>query len=97
MLVVLFGAVGLVAVVGCLDAVLFPAPGFFVLLTTYARSRRQKHNVTAKRGDTFTAGCCPIVDLFRGTMFMATPLIVAAPISFLLARQRDVAAIQKDY
>ena len=41
-LVILFGAVGLSAVVGYLDYVLLPALGFFVLLTIYAVWRRQK-------------------------------------------------------
>lgn len=40
-LVILFGAVGLAAVVGYLDYVLFPALAFFVLLTIYALWRRQ--------------------------------------------------------
>ena len=35
-LVVLFGVVGLSAVVGYLDYVLFPALGIFILLTAYA-------------------------------------------------------------
>ena len=45
-LVVLFGFVGLSAVIGYLDYVLFPALAFFVLLTIYAlwrkRSREQR-------------------------------------------------------
>ena len=45
LLVVLFGFVGLSAVIGYLDYVLFPALAFFVLLTIYAlwrkRSREQ--------------------------------------------------------
>ncbi len=41
-LVVLLGAVGLSALVGYLDVVLFPALGFFILLTIYALWR--KHN-----------------------------------------------------
>lgn len=40
-LVILFGAVGLSAVVGYLDFVLLPALAFFVLLTVYAVWRRQ--------------------------------------------------------
>lgn len=40
LLVVLLGAVGLAAVVGRLDLVLFPALGGFVLLTAYALRRR---------------------------------------------------------
>jgi mercuric ion transport protein len=41
-LVILFGAVGLAAVVGYLDYVLFPALAFFVALTIYALWRRQQ-------------------------------------------------------
>ena len=41
-LVILFGAVGLSAVVGYLDFVLLPALGFFVLLTIYAVWRKQR-------------------------------------------------------
>lgn len=41
-LVILFGAVGLAAVVGYLDFVLLPALAFFVLLTIYALWRRQQ-------------------------------------------------------
>ena len=40
-LVVLFGAVGLSALVGYLDYVLFPALGIFVLLTLYALWRKR--------------------------------------------------------
>ncbi len=39
-LVILFGAVGLSAVVGYLDFVLLPALAFFVLLTIYALWRK---------------------------------------------------------
>jgi mercuric ion transport protein len=39
-LVILFGAVGLAAVVGYLDLVLFPALGIFILLTIYALRRK---------------------------------------------------------
>ncbi|MEO1638939.1 MAG: mercury resistance system transport protein MerF [Pseudomonadota bacterium] len=39
-LVILFGAVGLAAVVGYLDLVLFPALGVFILLTIYALWRK---------------------------------------------------------
>lgn len=39
-LVILFGAVGLAAVVGYLDLVLFPALGIFILLTNYALWRK---------------------------------------------------------
>lgn len=42
-LVVLFGIIGLSALVGWLDAVLFPALAFFVGLTIYALWRRQQH------------------------------------------------------
>ncbi len=42
-LVILFGAVGLSAIVGYLDLVLLPALGFFVLLTIYAVWRRQRN------------------------------------------------------
>jgi mercuric ion transport protein len=41
-LVIIFGAVGLVALVGYLDYVLFPALAFFVALTLYAFWRRQQ-------------------------------------------------------
>ena len=41
-LVVLFGVVGLSALVGYLDYVLFPALGFFIALTIYALWRKQK-------------------------------------------------------
>lgn len=43
-LLVLFGIVGLSAVVGYLDYVLLPALAFFVLLTIYALWRRQTRN-----------------------------------------------------
>jgi len=46
-LVILFGAVGLSALVGYLDYVLFPALGFFILLTIYALWRKRT-----------TASCC---------------------------------------
>ena len=42
-LVVLFGAVGLAALVGYLDYVLFPALGIFILITLYALWRRQRN------------------------------------------------------
>ena len=42
-LVVLLGIVGLSALVGWLDVVLFPALAFFIGLTIYALWRRQKH------------------------------------------------------
>jgi len=41
-LVILFGAVGLAAWVGHLDAVLMPALVFFVALTVYAYTRKEK-------------------------------------------------------
>jgi len=41
-LVVMVGAVGLSAVTGYLDYVLFPTLGLFLLLTVYAFQRRQK-------------------------------------------------------
>ncbi len=41
-LVILFGAIGLAAVVGYLDFLLLPALAFFVLLTIYALWRRQQ-------------------------------------------------------
>lgn len=41
-LVILFGVVGLSAVVGYLDYVLLPALAFFVLLTLYALWRRKR-------------------------------------------------------
>ncbi|MDP2062393.1 MAG: mercury resistance system transport protein MerF [Phaeovulum sp.] len=41
-LVVLFGVVGLSALLGWLDYVLLPALGFFVGLTVYALWRRQR-------------------------------------------------------
>ncbi len=40
-LVILFGTIGLSAMVGYLDYVLFPALGFFLALTIYALWRRQ--------------------------------------------------------
>ena len=41
-LVVLFAAIGLSALVGYLDYVLFPALGFFILLTIYALWRQRQ-------------------------------------------------------
>ncbi len=41
-LVVLFGAVGLAALVGYLDLVLFPALGVFLLITVYALLRKKR-------------------------------------------------------
>ncbi len=41
-LVVLVGVVGLSAITGYLDYVLFPALGFFILLTAYALIRRAR-------------------------------------------------------
>jgi len=43
-LVVLLGVVGLSALTGYLDYVLFPALGFFVLLTLYALWRRRRRS-----------------------------------------------------
>jgi len=43
-LVILFGVVGLSALVGWLDYVLFPALAFFIGLTVYALWRRQRHS-----------------------------------------------------
>ncbi len=43
-LVVLFGAVGLSALVGYLDYVLFPALAIFAGLTVYALWRRNSHS-----------------------------------------------------
>lgn len=48
-LVVLFGAVGLAAVVGYLDVVLFPALGLFILLTVYALWRKNARNSASQR------------------------------------------------
>ena len=45
-LVVLFGIVGLSAVIGYLDYVLLPALLFFVVLTIYALWRRQNRKPT---------------------------------------------------
>jgi len=45
-LVILFGAVGLSAIVGYLDYVLLPALVFFVVLTIYAVWRRQRTQQT---------------------------------------------------
>jgi mercuric ion transport protein len=42
-LVVLLGVVGLSAIVGYLDIVLFPVLGIFVLTTLYALWRRQRY------------------------------------------------------
>ncbi len=41
-LIILLGAIGLSALTGYLDYVLFPALGFFILLTFYAVWRRKK-------------------------------------------------------
>jgi mercuric ion transport protein len=43
LLVVLLGAVGLSAWLGWLDYVLFPALGFFILLTLYALHRQRRY------------------------------------------------------
>ena len=45
-LVVLLGAVGLSAVVGYIDIVLFPALAIFVGITIYALWRRKQHSDT---------------------------------------------------
>jgi mercuric ion transport protein len=42
-LVILFGVIGLSALIGWLDFVLFPALAFFIGLTAYALWRRQRH------------------------------------------------------
>lgn len=42
LLVVLFGALGLSALVGVLDVVLLPALAFFVILTVYALWKRNR-------------------------------------------------------
>lgn len=42
LLVILVGVVGLSAIVGYLDLVLFPALGIFVLLTIYALWKRRR-------------------------------------------------------
>jgi len=47
-LVVLLGALGLSAWLGWLDYVLFPALGFFILLTIYALYRRRKNSRQAR-------------------------------------------------
>jgi len=48
LLVVLLGIVGFSAIIGYLDYVLFPALGFFILLTLYALWRRnQRENARA--------------------------------------------------
>ena len=46
-LVILFGAVGLSAVVGYLDYVLLPALAFFIVLTIYALWRKRNSNVAS--------------------------------------------------
>lgn len=45
-LVILFGVVGLSALVGYLDMVLFPALGIFILLTLYALWRKRSQPST---------------------------------------------------
>lgn len=45
-LVLLFGAVGLSAIVGYLDFVLLPALGIFILITIYAVWRKSKGQTT---------------------------------------------------
>jgi len=48
-LVVLFGAVGLAAIVGYLDVVLFPALGIFVVLTIYVLWRKSSRENAMER------------------------------------------------
>ena len=43
-LVILFGAVGLSAIVGYLDIVLLPALGIFIGITIYALWRKTRHS-----------------------------------------------------
>ncbi len=50
-LVVLFGVVGLAALIGYLDYVLFPALFFFIALTGYALWRRQNGAACEIRGE----------------------------------------------
>lgn len=47
-LVVVFGAVGLAALIGYLDYVLFPALAFFIGLTCYALWRKKKYDACCK-------------------------------------------------
>jgi len=47
-LVILFGVVGLGALIGYLDYVLFPALFFFIALTVYAVWRNQKRKATGE-------------------------------------------------
>lgn len=49
-LIVLAGVVGLSAITGYLDLVLFPALAFFVGLTIYAIWRKQRRDITMKDG-----------------------------------------------
>jgi len=51
LLVVMVGAVGLSALTGYLDYVLFPMLGLFILLTIYALWRRQKRLSTHSKED----------------------------------------------
>ncbi len=48
-LVILFGAVGLGAIVGYLDYVLFPALGIFIVLTIYAIMKRKNLTCTTQK------------------------------------------------
>lgn len=50
-LVVMVGAVGLSAIIGYLDYVLFPVFGLFILLTIYALWRRQTRLSTQMKED----------------------------------------------
>ena len=52
LLVVMFGFVGLAALVGYLDYVLFPALGFFILLTIYAVWRKKNGTAPCDQGET---------------------------------------------
>ncbi|MGE0484234.1 MAG: mercury resistance system transport protein MerF [Gammaproteobacteria bacterium] len=49
-LIVLVGVVGLSAITGYLDLMLFPALAFFVGLTVYAIWRKQRRDITMKDG-----------------------------------------------
>ena len=50
-LVILFGVVGLSAMVGYIDLVLFPALGVFILLTIYALWRKSARDAAASDGN----------------------------------------------
>ncbi len=55
-LVILFGAIGVSAWLGWIDYVLFPALGFFLLLTGYALYRRKTHREAASGVETEGGG-----------------------------------------